>query len=99
MITERLAEARRLAILLVLKECPAYEANEAFIAIALRDLGHPVAHNLMRIDLAWLKDAGLLEVEELAGVMIARVGLRGLDTALGHAVIPGVKRPLPESLK
>jgi DNA-binding transcriptional ArsR family regulator len=94
-IAERLSEARRLAILLVLKECPAYETNEAFIAIALRDLGLPAGHDLVRIGLAWLRDAGLLEIDEIAGVMISRLTRRGLDAAAGNTAIPGVQRPEP----
>ena len=90
-------EIRRLAMLDVLAQCPRYEANEAFLAIALRDIGNAVARDLLRVELAWLRDAGLIAVTEIADVWIAKLTLRGLDAASGATVIPGVHRPAPEA--
>lgn len=92
---ERLAEDRRLAILRLLERSSRYEANQSLIAAALRDFGHAVSHDQVRDDLAWLEQQGLATVEEIATISIARLTQRGLETAAGIVVTPGVKRPGP----
>jgi hypothetical protein len=92
-----LAEDRRLVILRVLREAPAYAANGSVLHAAIGRLGHDVARDLVRSDVAWLAEQGLVKVEEIAGagVTVATLTERGLDVAEARAVVPGVRRPAP----
>ncbi len=92
---EHLAEDRRLVILRLLEQSPGYEANESMIGAVLPDIGHVVSRDQVRTDFAWLKEQGLLMLEELAMVMIAKLTQRGVEAALGIITVPGVKRPAP----
>jgi len=94
---ERVSEDRRLVILRLLEKSQGYTANESLIQIALRDLGHVVTHDQVRSDLAWLKENGLAELEEIAELTIARATQRGLEAAQGIIATPGVKRPAPRA--
>jgi DNA-binding transcriptional ArsR family regulator len=95
-IAERLSEARRLAILMVLDRCPSREAADSLIAIALKDLACACSYDAVRSELAWLRDAGLIEIDEISCIMIAKLKQRGVDVAAGVAMIPGVERPGPK---
>ncbi len=92
---ETVAEDRRLVILRILESAGAYEANESMVGMVLRDFGHAVPRNQVREDFAWLEKAGLVTVEELASVKIAKLTQPGLETSQGIVVTPGVKRPGP----
>jgi hypothetical protein len=92
---ERIAEDRRLVILRMLENSPSYTANESLIAIVLLDFGHGASRDTVRIDFAWLKEQGLLSIEEIATVQIATLTQRGVETAQGIVTTPGVKRPSP----
>ncbi len=89
------AEDRRLAILRLLEESAGYEANESMIAAVLRDIGHVVSRDQVRTDFAWLKEQRLVTLAEIATVQVAALTQRGLETATGIVVTPGVKRPAP----
>jgi hypothetical protein len=86
----------RLVVLRVLAEDADYSHNEYVLRSALRSLGHNVSVDLLRTELAWLAEQGLLAVADTTGVMVAKLTARGLDVANGAVVIPGVKRPEPE---
>ena len=88
-----LAEDRRLVILRVLLESAAYTANEYLLHSMVERLGHVVSSDRIVTDLAWLSEQGLISVDEVAGVRIARLLARGEDVARGRAEVPGVKRP------
>ena len=93
---EALQQDRRLAILRFLSEAPGYSANESLLADALRGIGHNPPRDQIRTDLAWLGEQGLIELEEIADIRIAKVRERGVDVAAGRATVPGVKRPSPK---
>ncbi len=93
---EHVAEDRRLVILRTLENSGGYEANESMVAMVVRDFGHAVSRDQIRTDFAWLKEQGLLTIEEIATVQIATLTQRGLETAQGFAITPGVKRPSPQ---
>jgi DNA-binding transcriptional ArsR family regulator len=95
-VAERLSEARRLAILMVLDQCPSREATDSFIAIVLKDLACACSYDAVRSELAWLRDAGLIEIDEISRIMIAKLKHCGVDVAAGVAIIPGVERPAPK---
>ena len=92
---ERLAEDRRLVILRLLEQTPGYFANESLIHSSLADFGLAVSRDQVRTDLSWLAEQGLATNEDVAGVMVVCATTRGLDTAAGRAIVPGVKRPGP----
>jgi len=91
---QRVAEDRRLAILLLLAEAPGGRSNEALLQAALPIYGHDPSLDTVRSDLAWLAEQGLVATEEPAGLVVARVTARGEDAAAGRARVPGVKRPV-----
>lgn len=90
-----LEEDRRLSILRLLAESNEYKANEYLLQTALDGVGHAVSGDRVRADLAWLAEAGLVELAVVAEVQVPQLTTRGLDVAQGRATHPGVKRPRP----
>ncbi len=86
-------EDRRLVYLRVLLESAAYRANEFVLQTMLESFGHAASADLVRTDLAWLKEQGLVSTEDVGGVCIAELLARGQDVALGRTTVPGVKKP------
>ena len=87
------AEDRRLVILRVLLESAAYTANEYLLHSMVERLGHVVSTDRIHTDLAWLKEQGLISVDDVATVLVAKLQARGEDAARGRVEVPGVKRP------
>ncbi len=87
------AEDRRLVILRVLANMPAYRSNSFLLTTLLGKWGHEPSADQVKGDLAWLQEQGLLTVQDVEGVYIATLATRGADVAAGRAVVPGVKRP------
>lgn len=91
-----LTEDRRLAILRLLESQEGYRANDSVLHTALDRLGHSVSRDVVRGDLSWLEEQGLLSTELIAGtVLVATATQRGADVATGRTRHPGVKRPSP----
>ena len=95
-LSDLLAEDRRLGILRALDAAQGGVANDAVLATALAYLGHEVAGDIVRADLAWLAAHGLVEIEDLGTQRrpMLRVRLReaGQDVARGR-LHPGVAPP------
>jgi hypothetical protein len=89
-------EDMRLVVLRVLAEDADYSHNEHVLRSVLRSLGHTVSMDRLRTELSWLNEQGLIVSADTAGVIVAKLTVRGLDAATGAAVVPGVKRPVPE---
>lgn len=89
------AEHLRLAILQLLQQDSDYAHNEAVLQSALAALGHGVSTDRLRGELAWLAEQGLIAIDDVSGMQVATLTLRGADAALGRARIPGVARPRP----
>lgn len=91
-----LAEDRRLSILRALAEDHDYALNDFILKRALASLGHEVSRDMLRADLAWLKDQRLITIRELndGAVWVARATEDGIDVAGGRPH-PGVARPAP----
>lgn len=89
------AEHRRLATLLILEREVAYRANEYLLQTALARDGHSVSRDRVRTDLEWLREQGLVTVEQVGSMSVAVLTERGADVAAGRASVPGVKRPAP----
>jgi hypothetical protein len=86
----------RLQILRALNQDADYSHNEAIIREVLRLTGHTVGRDRLRTEIAWLKEQGLVTVEDAGPVWVAKLTVRGADTATGCVQVPGVKRPGPE---
>lgn len=95
--TQHVVEDRRLMILRILAESGEYRANIYLIQRMLANVGHAVSGDMLRDDLAWLEEHGLVEVTTTAGLEIPSLISRGLDAAFGRTRIPGVARPMPEA--
>ncbi len=90
-----LTEDRRLVMLRFLAEDPSYSLNTSLLHDALLLLGHSASRDQVETDAVWLAEQGLVTVEHVQSVTVARLTPRGLDAAKGLAVIPGVARPGP----
>ena len=85
----------RLAILQLLQQDYGYAHNELILQSALSYLGQGVSSDRLRGELAWLAEQGLIEVEDVCDLHVARLTARGADVALGRAPRPGVARRPP----
>lgn len=89
------AADRRLCILKLLADDQDYAINDRIMKTALASLGHGVSSDLVRAEYDWLQELGLVTVEDLGALSVARITTRGMDVANGHATVPGVARPGP----
>lgn len=85
----------RLVILQALAQDADYAQNEYVIDGLLGKLGHGVSGDLLRAQLSWLHEQGLVTVDALTDVWVIKLTRRGLDIADGRAHMPGVRRPRP----
>ncbi|WP_345859307.1 ArsR family transcriptional regulator [Shewanella algae] len=92
---ELLQQDRRLVMLRVLAESSAYEANDSILDTALDAYGHNVSRDVVRSEMAWLAEQGLVTLRQVSHTQVATLTARGLDVADGQASCPGVKRPRP----
>lgn len=83
----------RLVILRLLAEMPAYSANSSVLTMALERFGHAVSRDFVRSELTWLKEQGLVTIDDLETVLVARLTERGQDVAAARVMVPGVARP------
>lgn len=92
---DHVAENRRICLLRILAEAPSYRANESLLHTLVEEFGLTCTRDQVRTDLAWLRDQGLLTLDQPAGIYVAQVTQSGLDVAAGRTTVPGVKRPSP----
>lgn len=93
---EIIERSLRLALLRVLAEPSlGYKANSAVLHSAAQLLGFHVSRDKIETNLDWLKDQGLIDIETLGNVRIAKIKARGIDIAAGNAQVTGVDRPSP----
>ena len=85
----------RLVILRLLAEDPGFATNESILQSILPGFGHTVARDKIRTELRWLEEQGLVTVQEVTTVLVAKLTGRGVDVANGAARVDGVKRPSP----
>ena len=91
-------ENQRMIILSLLKEGSGYAMNEDILQSALEVAGgYKVSSDKLRTELNWLSEQGLLKLEKLEHLWIAKITQRGLDVACGRTDVPGVQRPRPEA--
>jgi DNA-binding PadR family transcriptional regulator len=90
---EFLREDQRLVLLRVLSEMPSYTANSSVLFNLLGRYGHSPSRDQVKTELHWLSEQGLVTIDDVSDVLIARITERGQDVATGRANAPGVKRP------
>jgi hypothetical protein len=84
---------QRLVMLRILKEMPAYRANSSVLFNMLFQLGHSMSRDLVKTELRWLAEQGMLTLQEVSSVLVATLTERGQDIAEGRAVAEGIARP------
>lgn len=93
---EHLSKHVRIALLRVLKEAPAYRANDSILHSATDTLGLSISRDQVKTELTWLADQGLVTLQDLSSVLVATATGRGVDVAEGRTSVPGVQRPSPK---
>ncbi|MBF8271567.1 MAG: hypothetical protein HW380_672 [Magnetococcales bacterium] len=88
-------EERRGLILQLLSKAPQYTANEAIIHGHLFQMGCPTSWEVLKGEIVWLDEQGLITVDWPGGLAIAKITLRGLDCADGVTRYPGVATQPP----
>lgn len=90
--TEQMVELdRRRAMLAALMVAPAYMMPARALREQINLVGYAVSLDRLVIDCAWLAEMGLVVWSN----DVATLTDRGADVVLGHAQVPGVKRPEP----
>lgn len=89
-------ENRRLYLLKTLKASSDYRMSDLMLQTCLSSLGIAAPIAVIRGDLAWLEQQGLVATETLPGMTLAKLNNDGVDVAEGVAYLPGVARPRPE---
>lgn len=87
---QKLSEERRSALLSTLATMPGYRANERLLHDVVSDAGLPCSRDQVRSDMAWLRDQGLITLQDLAGVYVAQITQPGMDVASDRVKVPGV---------
>ena len=73
-----------------------YSLNESMLQSVLDMYGHSITRDRVRTEMRWLEEQGLVAIEDVSGILVAKLTGRGADVASGKAVIDGVKRPRPK---
>lgn len=88
-----LREDQRLVTLRILKEMPGYRSNSSMLYTILSEYGHTPSRDQVKSELVWLEEQGLVELDDVGGVIVVKINQRGCDVAEGRITVPGVKRP------
>lgn len=89
-------EDQRLLILKSLLDSHHYSQNEEVLLVLLEQYGHFPSHELLRLNLCFLEEKGLLVLSMLDELLVAKLTRQGVDVAQGRTIVEGVKRPRPE---
>lgn len=92
-LTQVVQYDRRLRLLLILSAMPTGLSNESVLRRVLMAQGHAVSMDLLRTELAWLREQGLVILEQADNLYVARILPRGRDVGRGAAQQPGVASP------
>jgi DNA-binding transcriptional ArsR family regulator len=94
-ITQIMNEHERLSILHCLAAMDDYAANNSIIKSVCSQYGNTMTMDKIGTHLFWLKEQGLVALDNHESYTIAKITQRGLDVEKGLATQPGVKRPGP----
>ncbi len=94
-----LSKNQRLLILRSLAEANGYQGNETVLKMALECFGHQASRDIVRAELEYLAEHGLVNIEKLPNgrgndLWVARMTLPGLEVSRGKPHV-GVDRPEP----
>jgi hypothetical protein len=85
----------RLTVLQFLDADPGYDIHEYRLSDLLASYGQGVSADVLRAQITWLQEQGLVELTAVAGAYLVRARQRGIDVARGLARVPGIARPRP----
>ena len=68
-------------------------ANDSILQTSLNGYGLRLSRDMVKTQMYWLSEQGLISIEMLGSCMIAKLTSHGQDVAEGLAVCPGVKKP------
>ncbi|WP_299072859.1 ArsR family transcriptional regulator [uncultured Paraglaciecola sp.] len=88
-------EHQRLSILHCLAAMDSYSTNDSIVQSVCTQYGNSMTIDKIRTHLYWLKEQGLVTLEETGPYMVAALTSRGIDAEAGLAKVPGIKRPAP----
>src|ERR1035437_10201912 len=91
--SEHITAHRRLTILSLLRAVYSYTMHELDLKRSLSSQGQAVATDLLRADLQWLHEQGLVLAKQPDGVWFATLTAKGGDVEQGLSMVPGVARP------
>jgi hypothetical protein len=95
-LNKLITEDRRLVILRLLHAVADYSLNSVVLSQAMHELGHAVSYDVLKSEVAWLAEQGLLRFSEPSQDMyVLTLTQRGKDVAIGSTKVPGVKLPEP----
>jgi len=86
-------EDQRLVILRLLANVSSYTANSSVLHNGLLQIGHVISRDQIKTHMRWLEEQGLVTVEPVFDLLVARMTERGSDVAAGRTTVPGVKKP------
>jgi repressor of nif and glnA expression len=90
---EEMARFRRLSVLNILSESPAYTLHEHNVKANLAAQGQAIGTDGLRADLQWLEEQGLIYTQKPQGVWISTLTAKGDDVRQGLSRNPGVALP------
>lgn len=68
------------------------EHSEVEIAMLLKAWGHPAARSVVRTEMEWLAEEGLIKIEELGPLLAGRVLPDGRDVSEGRLIYDGIDK-------
>lgn len=86
---------RRLVLLQGLLQAPDYALRETVLIRLLEGQRLAIGRDDLRLELRWLSDIGLVDIDYFGDVQAARITPRGIDVASGRTLIDGIARPQP----
>lgn len=92
---ELMAQDRRLVLLQALIQAPDYAMRETVLIRLLEGQRLAIGRDELRIEMRWLSNLGLVDVEYFGDVQAARITPRGIDVAAGRTLVDGIARPQP----
>lgn len=91
MMQDVLNQDQRLCLLRSLNDCSG-NANDSVLQDCLDLYGHNISRDTIKSHLTWLKEQGVVTIEDLSGCYVATLTQRGYDHIEGRSVVPGIKR-------
>lgn len=93
-----LQEDRRYLVLRALNDSKGYRASLILLQAFLESFGQRVSGDVVKGEVAWLEDQGLVRTARVGQVITVQLLGPGADIAAGRATYPGVRQPTPDEL-